>query len=45
MEHKAVPLQIKKLEDSGEFVGLASTYGNVDLGGDVIERGAFTNTI
>ena len=45
MEHKAVPLQIRKLEDSGEFVGLASTYGNVDLGGDVIERGAFTKTI
>lgn len=29
----------------GEFVGYASVFGNVDLGGDVVERGAFTNTL
>lgn len=29
----------------GEFVGYASTFGNVDLGGDVVERGAFAQTL
>ncbi len=29
----------------GEFVGYASTFGNVDLGGDIVERGAFANTL
>lgn len=29
----------------GEFTGYASVFGNVDLGGDVVERGAFANTL
>lgn len=29
----------------GEFMGYASTFGNVDLGGDVVEAGAFRDTI
>lgn len=29
----------------GEFVGYASTFGNVDLGGDIVERGAFAQTL
>jgi HK97 family phage prohead protease len=29
----------------GTIEGYASTFGNVDLGGDVIEQGAFTKTI
>jgi uncharacterized protein len=29
----------------GEFTGYASTFGNVDLGGDIIERGAFGATL
>lgn len=36
-----VPLEIKQLSDTGQFDGYASIFGNVDLGGDVIERGAF----
>jgi HK97 family phage prohead protease len=32
-------------ENVGIIEGFASTYGNVDLGGDVVERGAFTQTI
>lgn len=32
-------------DESGTFVGMAATYGNVDLGDDVIDRGAFTRTI
>ncbi len=29
----------------GEFTGYASTFGNVDRGGDVVERGAFLKTL
>ena len=29
----------------GEFTGYASTFGNVDLGGDVVEKGAFAATL
>lgn len=29
----------------GSIEGLASTYGNVDLGGDVVTKGAFTQTL
>lgn len=29
----------------GEFMGYASVFGNVDLGGDVVERGAFADTL
>jgi HK97 family phage prohead protease len=42
---KNIPFELKELSDSGEFVGLASTYGNVDLGNDVMDQGAFTKTI
>lgn len=44
-----VPLDVKQIDDEDpnffQFEGYASTFGNVDLGGDVIERGAFTRTI
>lgn len=29
----------------GEFIGFASTFGNVDFGGDVVEAGAFRQTL
>ncbi|HEV7455920.1 MAG TPA: HK97 family phage prohead protease [Roseococcus sp.] len=29
----------------GEFVGYASVFGNIDLGGDIVERGAFSSTL
>lgn len=35
------PTEFKALGDTGAFEGYASIFGNVDLGGDVIERGAF----
>lgn len=40
---KTIDLQTeyKALGDAGTFEGYASISGNVDLGGDVIERGAF----
>lgn len=36
-----VPLEIKELTETGTFEGLASVYGNIDLGGDIVEAGAF----
>jgi hypothetical protein len=38
-------LKIKAVTDGGTFQGLAAAYGNVDLGGDVIEPGAFAKSI
>ena len=32
---------IKELDERGSFEGLASVYGNVDLGEDIVEPGAF----
>jgi HK97 family phage prohead protease len=37
--------ELKELGEPGTFSGLAAVYGNVDLGGDVIEPGAFTKTL
>ena len=39
-----VPYQIKELkEDNDNYIveGYASVYGNIDLGGDIVEQGAF----
>jgi HK97 family phage prohead protease len=45
--HFSPSLEFKRqsLTEAGEFVGLASVFGNVDLGGDVVERGAFTKSL
>lgn len=36
---------LKALNDEGTFEGYASTFGNIDLQGDVVEPGAFTATL
>lgn len=38
-------LEVKSLDEAGAFTGLASTYSNVDLLGDIVEPGAFTATL
>ena len=45
MEHKDFNLEIKAIDDSGVFSGYASTFGNEDLGGDIVQKGAFTKTL
>ena len=45
MKFKDVRLQIKDVNDSGMFEGYASTFGNEDLGGDIVAQGAFSKTI
>lgn len=40
-------LKIKSVDegDQGTFEGYLSVFGNVDLGGDVVEKGAFDKTL
>jgi uncharacterized protein len=45
MERRDFNLKIKSLDDQGIFVGLGAVYNNVDLGGDLIEPGAFSRTL
>lgn len=44
VEYITVPLQVKSLE-SGQFEGYGSTFGNIDLGGDVVMKGAFRKSL
>ena len=44
-EKITVPMELKELTENGEFIGMASPYGNKDLGNDIVEKGAFTKTI
>jgi len=44
-EIKSFPFKIDQVGESGEFTGYASTFGEVDLGGDVVEKGSFKKTL
>lgn len=42
MDKKQVQVdEFKAVGDSGTFTGYAAVFGNIDSGGDIIERGAF----
>jgi HK97 family phage prohead protease len=45
VKFKDVKMLIKSVTDQGLFTGYASTFGNEDLGGDIIVQGAFAKTI
>jgi HK97 family phage prohead protease len=45
IETQAFPLNIKALSETGEIVGLASVYGNVDRQGEAVAPGAFRASI
>lgn len=38
-------IDIKEVSDEGTFTGILSVYDVVDLGGDLVEKGAFTKTL
>ncbi len=44
-EFKSFRFELESAGDDGEFSGYAAVFGNVDSGGDVIEKGAFAQTI
>lgn len=45
LEHKNFNLEIKSIDDKGEFVAYASTFGNTDLVDDIVEKGAFLKSL
>jgi len=46
MERKQVAFEITAIDGEGRTMeGYAATFGNVDLGGDIIHPGAFTKTL
>lgn len=47
-EIKSLPFEVKEINEDSEyftFEGYASTFGNIDLGDDIIVRGAFSKTL
>lgn len=45
MKYLNTPAEYKALGDTGTFSGYASIFGNIDLGGDIVERGAFKEVV
>lgn len=45
MFYKSLPFEVKADESKRTFTGFASKFGNLDLHGDVILKGAFAKTI
>lgn len=41
----AFPLEIKSMADDGSFEGYLAVFGNEDLAGDIIVKGAFSKTL
>ena len=44
-EKKFAALDLKEVSDEGEFEGYASKFGDRDQGGDVVQKGAFRNSL
>ena len=50
IEHKQFSFDIRELKASEDgkratFTGYASTFGNIDLVGDIVKQGAFSKSI
>ena len=45
MEYKSCQTEIKEIDQSGTVIFYAAVFGNEDLGGDTLSRGATTKTI
>lgn len=45
LETKSFNFEVKDVTEQGVFEGYASTFGNVDLGGDKVVRGAFKRSL
>ncbi|MCO5129235.1 MAG: HK97 family phage prohead protease [Xanthobacteraceae bacterium] len=43
--HAAMELDLKSVNEEGEFEGLAAAFGNIDQGRDVLIKGAFANSL
>lgn len=45
LKFMSVEMELKELSEKGEFIGYGSTFGNVDLGGDICVAGCFDRTL
>jgi len=45
LQHKALSLEVKEVSEGGSFTGYGAVFGNVDLGRDLIQRGAFSDSL
>ena len=45
MERKTFKFEVKEISDKGVFSGYASTFGNKDRDGDIINKGAFMKSL
>lgn len=45
IQRKAFAFDLKSANEDGTFVGIASVYGNTDLQGDVVDKGAFAKSL
>lgn len=45
IEKKSFTLEFKEVDSQGMLRGYASTFGNIDLGNDVVDKGAFKKSI
>lgn len=45
IKHKQVAFKAEEVSDTGTFVGYGSVFGNVDGGGDIVEKGAFAASL
>lgn len=45
MKYLNVAAEYKAIGEAGTFSGYASVFGNIDLGGDIVERGAFKEIV
>lgn len=45
MEQRGFKFDVKSIDEQGIFEGYAAVFGNEDLGGDIIEPGAFKKTL
>lgn len=45
LAYKSVDFEVKETGDSGTFAGYGSVFGNVDSGGDIVEPGAFADSL
>lgn len=45
IQRRACALELKTVGDTGEFSGYGSTFGNVDLDGDIVLPGAFAESL
>ncbi|UXC34787.1 HK97 family phage prohead protease [Cupriavidus gilardii] len=45
IKHKQISFKAENVSEEGSFTGYGSVFGNVDGGGDIVEKGAFAGSL